>query len=52
MVTTVSILRKSNERLLEDQGEMIRIFQESASDIPEERNKMRGGEFRTNKRYA
>ena len=28
---------------------MIRIFQGSANDIPEERNKIRGGEFRRNK---
>ena len=52
MVTTVSLLRKESGRLLEDQEEVMRISQESASDIPEERNKMRGGEFRTNKRYA
>ena len=45
MVTTVSLLRKESGRLLEDQEEVIRISQESASDIPEERNKMRGGEL-------
>ena len=42
MVTTVSLLRKESGRLLEDQEEVMRISQESARDIPEERNKIRG----------